>query len=107
MEGNHPSLIIGDTNRLSCEPRGIPEKGLQIACLVAIYVNDVICKLALRLRTGEENNSKVPVLFDLMMALRSRETHSITMKNMALFRPKLSDFFSTNQIARFGQEQCC
>ena len=38
--------IVGDTNRLSCEPRGIPQKGLQIACVVAIYVNDVICKLA-------------------------------------------------------------
>ena len=48
-----------------------------------------------------------PVLFDLMMALWSIETHSITMKNLALFRPKLSNFFSTNQIARFGQEQCC
>ena len=48
-----------------------------------------------------------PVLFDLMMALRSIETHSITMKNLALFRPKLSNFFSTNQIARFSKEQCC
>ena len=36
-----------------------------------------------------------------MMALWSIETHSITMKNMALFRPKLSNFFRTNQIARF------
>ena len=52
-------IFVGDANRLSCEPRGIPPKGLQIACVVAIYVNDVICKLALRLRTGEENNSKV------------------------------------------------
>ena len=47
-----------------------------------------------------------PVLFDLMMALRSIETHSITMKNLALFRPKLSDFFSTNQIARFVNYYC-
>ena len=39
-------LIVGDTNRLSCEPRGIPQKGLQIACVVTIYVNDIICKLA-------------------------------------------------------------
>ena len=38
--------IVGDTNRLSCEPRGIPRKGLQIACVVTIYVNDIICKLA-------------------------------------------------------------
>ena len=47
-----------------------------------------------------------PVLFDLMMALRSRETHSISLKNMALLRPKLSDFFSTNQIARFVNYHC-
>ena len=39
-------IIVGDRNRLSCEPRGIPQKGLQIACVVANYVNDndVICK---------------------------------------------------------------
>ena len=36
-----------------------PKKGLEIACVVAIYVNDVLCRLASRLRTGEENNSKV------------------------------------------------
>ena len=30
-----------------------------------------------------------PVLFELMMALQSRETHSITLKNLALFSPKL------------------
>ena len=41
-----------------------------------------------------------------MMALRSRETHSITMKNLALFRPKLSNFFGTNQIARFVNYYC-
>ena len=41
-----------------------------------------------------------------MMALRSRETHSITLKNLALFRPKLSNFFSTNQIARFVNYYC-
>ena len=41
-----------------------------------------------------------------MMALRSRETHSITMKNLALSRPKLSNFFSTNQIARFVNYYC-
>ena len=38
-----------------------------------------------------------------MMALRAIEieTHSITMKNLALFRPKLRNSSSTNQIARF------
>ena len=41
-----------------------------------------------------------------MMALRSIETRSITMKNLALFRPKLSNFFSTNQIARFVNYYC-
>ena len=40
------------------------------------------------------------------MALRSRENYSITMKSMALFRPKLSNFFSTNQIARFVNYYC-
>ena len=39
-------IFVWDTKRLSCEPRGIPQQGLQIACVVAIYVNDVICKLA-------------------------------------------------------------
>ena len=42
-----------------------------------------------------------PVLFDLMMALQSIETHNITLKNLALFRPKLRDSYSTIQIARF------
>ena len=42
-----------------------------------------------------------------MIALQSRETHNITLKNLALFRPKLCNSESTNQIARFGQEQCC
>ena len=36
-----------------------------------------------------------------MMALQSTETHNITLKNLALFRPKLRDFYSTSQIARF------
>ena len=39
--------------------------------------------------------------FDWMMALWSTETHNITLKNLALFRPKLRDSLSTNQIARF------
>ena len=42
-----------------------------------------------------------------MMALRSRETHSFTKKNLALFRPKLSNFFSINQIARFVNCEIC
>ena len=41
------------------------------------------------------------MLFDLMMALWSIETHDITLKNLALFRPKLRDSYGTNQIARF------
>ena len=49
-------IIVGDTNTLCCEPQGIPRKGLQIAFVAAIYFNDVICKLASRLRTGKENN---------------------------------------------------
>ena len=47
-----------------------------------------------------------PVLFDLMMALQSTETHNITLKNLALFRPKLRDSYSTNQIARFVNYYC-
>ena len=38
--------LVGDTGRLGCESRGIPQKGLQIAFVVTIYFNDVICKLA-------------------------------------------------------------
>ena len=36
-----------------------------------------------------------------MMVLQSIETHDITLKNLALFRPKLRNSYSTNQIARF------
>ena len=32
-----------------------------------------------------------PVLFDLMMALQAIETHIITLKSLALFRPKPSN----------------
>ena len=28
--------------QLSCEPQGIPQKGLQITCALTIYLNDVI-----------------------------------------------------------------
>ena len=45
--------------------------------------------------------SRFPALFDLMMALRSTETRNITLKNLALFRPKLYHSYSTNQIERF------
>ena len=41
------------------------------------------------------------MLFDLMIALQSKVTHDITLKNLALFRPKIRDSYSTNQIARF------
>ena len=41
-----------------------------------------------------------------MMALQSTETHNITLKNLALFRPKLRDSCSTNQIARFMNYYC-
>ena len=47
-----------------------------------------------------------PVLFDLMMALRSTEAHNITLKNLALFRPKLRDSYNTNQIARLVNYDC-
>ena len=41
-----------------------------------------------------------------MMALQSRETHNITLKNLALFRPTLCDYYSTDQIARFVNCYC-
>ena len=47
-----------------------------------------------------------PVLFDLKMALQSTETHNITLKSLALFRPKLCDSYRTNQIARFVSYYC-
>ena len=40
------------------------------------------------------------------MPLRSKETHSITLKNLALFRPKVRNSSSTNQIARFVDYFC-
>ena len=46
------------------------------------------------------------VLPDLMMALQSPETHNITLKNLALFRPKLRDSYSSNQITRFDNYNC-
>ena len=47
-----------------------------------------------------------PVLLDLMMALQSTKTRNITLRNLALFRPKLRDSDSTNQIARFVNYYC-
>ena len=41
-----------------------------------------------------------------MMSLQSTETHNITLKNLALFRPKLRDSYSTNLIARFVNYYC-
>ena len=40
------TLFVGDMKKPSCEPRGIPLKGLQIACVVTIYFDYVICKSA-------------------------------------------------------------
>ena len=48
--------FVGDMTWLSCEPQGIPQKGLQIACAVTIYFNNVIFKLALPL-TKRRNHS--------------------------------------------------
>ena len=47
-----------------------------------------------------------PCAFDFMMALRSTRTHNITLKNLALLMPKLRDYLSTNQIARFVNYYC-
>ena len=47
------------------------------------------------------------MLFDLMIALRSTETQNITLKSLALFRPKLRNSSSTYQIARFVNYYCC
>ena len=41
-----------------------------------------------------------------MIALQSTETHNITLKNLALFRPKLRDSYGTNHIARFLNYYC-
>ena len=46
------------------------------------------------------------MLLDLILALLSTETHNITKKNLALFRPKLRDSYCTNQITRFVN-YCC
>ena len=46
------------------------------------------------------------MLFDLMMVLRSTETHNITLKNLALIKPKLRDSLSTNQVASFVKYNC-
>ena len=40
------------------------------------------------------------------MKLQSTETHDITLQNLALFRPKLRDSYSTNQVARFVNYYC-
>ena len=36
----------------------------------------------------------------------SKETHNITLENLALFRPKLRNSYCTNQIARFVNYYC-
>ena len=41
-----------------------------------------------------------------MITLQSTETHNITLKSLALFRPKLCDSYSTNQIATFVNYYC-
>ena len=57
-------------------------------------------------RKNPGNPGFFDLLFDLMMALQSTETHDISLKNLALFRPKLCDSCSTNQIARFVNYYC-
>ena len=49
----------------------------------------------------DDLESCFPAVFDLMMALRSTETHNTTLKNLTLLRPKLCDSLGTNQFARF------
>ena len=42
-----------------------------------------------------------------MMALQATEPHNnVTLKNLALFRAKLRDSYSTDQIARFVNYYC-
>ena len=41
-----------------------------------------------------------------MMGFQATETHNATLKNLALFRPKPRDSYSTNQIARFVNYVC-
>ena len=55
--------------------------------------------------TMNDEVSCFPVLSDLMMALQSTETH-IYSENLALFRSKLRDSLSTNQIARIVNYYC-
>ena len=43
---NYHNIFVRDMNGLSCEPQGIPRKGLQVACALKINFNDAICKLA-------------------------------------------------------------
>ena len=42
-----------------------------------------------------------------MTALQSTETHNVTLENLALFRPKLRDSYSTNEIERSVKYYCC
>ena len=42
-----------------------------------------------------------PVLFDLMMALQVTEAHNIALENLALFRPKLLDSYSTIRFVTY------
>ena len=47
-----------------------------------------------------------PCSFGSMMALRSTETHKITLKNLILRRPKALRFLDANQTARFVNYYC-
>ena len=40
------------------------------------------------------------------MVLQSIETHNVTLKNLALIRPKHGDSYITNQIARSVNNYC-
>ena len=85
---------------------------LQVRCFVLISLtNDIVIQfevnlyLCIYLKRAKEglyqtydDESFFPLLFDLMMAPQSTETHSITLKYLALFRIKLRNSCSICEI---------
>ena len=64
---------------------------------------------ALRIRVSAKNSTEHVLAWtydDESRVLQSTETHDITLKNLALFRPKLRDSYSTNQSAGVVNYYC-
>ena len=82
--------FVGDTNRLSCKSQGIPQTGLQIVCVVAIYVNENKRRRA----SKDARNCKSPTVDSLSAQLnhnrpKQQGQHFISLTRLAEAYPLL------------------